>query len=94
MITLEVLDECSPLLEVVLGSPESFGGIPKKDDIYDPKTLLNVKNGTYPLEEAIKKELDAFYHVLMGYDVKVHRPEVFKSVNQIFSRDIGMVIGD
>ena len=94
MITLEVLDEYSPLLEVVLGSPESFGGIPKREDIYDPKTLLNVKNGTYPLEEAIKKELDAFYHVLMGYDVKVYRPEVFKSVNQIFSRDIGMVIGD
>ena len=43
MITLEVFDECSPLLEVILGSPESFGGIPKKDNIYDPKTLLNVK---------------------------------------------------
>jgi N-dimethylarginine dimethylaminohydrolase len=94
MITLEVFDECSPLLEVILGSPESFGGIPKKDNIYDPKTLLNVKNGTYPLEEAIKKELDAFHHVLMDYDVKVYRPKVYKSVNQIFARDIGMVIGD
>ena len=94
MITLEVLDECSPLLEVILGSPESFGGIPKKDNIYDPKTLLNVKNGTYPLEEAIKKELDAFHHVLMDYDVKIYRPEVYKSLNQIFARDIGMVIGD
>ncbi len=31
MIILEVLDECSPLLEVVLGSPESFGGIPKRE---------------------------------------------------------------
>ena len=80
MITLEVLDECSPLLEVILGSPESFGGIPKKDNIYDPKTLLNVKNGTYPLEEAIKKELDAFHHVLMDYDVKIYRPKVYKSV--------------
>ena len=94
MITLEVFDEFSRLLEVVLGTPESFGGIPKKDDIYDPKTLLNVKKGTFPVEEAIKKELDAFHKVLMDYDVKVHRPEVFKSVNQIFARDIGMVIGD
>ena len=94
MITLEVLDECSPLLEVILGSPESFGGIPKKDNIYDPKTLLNVKNGMYPLQEAIKKELDAFHHVLMDYDVKIYRPKVYKSLNQIFARDIGMVIGD
>ena len=37
MITLEVFDEFSPLLEVVLGTSESFGGIPKMEDIYDPK---------------------------------------------------------
>jgi N-dimethylarginine dimethylaminohydrolase len=94
MIALEVLDEFSPLVEVILGTPESFGGTPKEDNIYDPKTLLNVKNGTFPMEEAIKKELDAFHHVLTGYGVKVHRPEVFNSINQIFARDIGIVIGD
>ncbi len=94
MIKLEVFDEFSPLLEVVLGTSESFGGIPKMEDIYDPKTLINVKKGTFPSEEVIKKELDAFHNILTKYDVKVHRPLVFKSINQIFARDIGMVIGD
>ena len=94
MIALEVFDEFSPLLEVVLGTSESFGGVPKMEDIYDPKTLINVKKGTFPSEKAIKKELDAFHNILTKYDVKVHRPVVLKSINQIFTRDIGMVIGD
>ncbi|MAJ50075.1 MAG: amidinotransferase [Flammeovirgaceae bacterium] len=94
MIALKVFDEFSPLLEVVLGTSESFGGIPKMEDIYDPKTLLNVNKGTFPLEIAIRKELNSFHNVLTRYDVEVHRPKVFKSVNQIFTRDIGIVIGD
>ena len=64
------------------------------EDIYDPKSLINVKKGTFPSEKAIKKELDAFHNILTKYDVKVHRPVVLKSINQIFTRDIGMVIGD
>jgi len=94
MITLEVFDEFSPLQEVVLGTSESLGGIPKMEDIYDPKTLINVKKGTFPSEVAIKNELDAFHNILTKYDVRVHRPVVFNSINQIFTRDIGMVIGD
>ena len=94
MITLEVIDEFSPLKEVVLGTSESLGGIPKMEDIYDPKTLINVKKGTFPSEVAIKNELDAFHNILTKYDVRVHRPVVFNSLNQIFTRDIGMVIGD
>ena len=48
--------------------------------------------GTYPLEEDMVKELDAFERVLKKYEVIVFRPEVMDDVNQIFARDIGFVI--
>lgn len=94
MIPVKILDETSPLEAVILGTQESFGGIPKLEDAYDPKSIQHIKAGTYPEEEDIKKEMDAFSEVLRKYDVEVFRPKVIENYNQIFSRDIGMVIDD
>jgi N-dimethylarginine dimethylaminohydrolase len=38
--------------------------------------------------------MDAVYQVFKKYDVKVFRPEVIENVNQIFARDIALVIDD
>ncbi|MDH5609412.1 MAG: arginine deiminase family protein [Cyclobacteriaceae bacterium] len=94
MITLKINDETAPLEAVLLGIAENFGGTPKPDDTYDPKSLFHVQEGTFPTEENILTEMAAFDKVLKKYGVDVYRPHDIAGLNQVFSRDIGIVIGD
>tara|TARA_B100001540_G_scaffold196249_1_gene172831 strand:- start:170 stop:1084 length:915 start_codon:yes stop_codon:yes gene_type:complete len=92
MIEINVNNEISKLEQVVLGISSDFGGIPKLQDCYDPKSKEHVINGTFPLEIDIKKELDDFLRILKKYNVKVLRPLNIPDINQVFSRDIAFVI--
>ncbi|MEM8848095.1 MAG: arginine deiminase family protein [Bacteroidota bacterium] len=94
MMKLHIVDETAPLKAVVLGTAESCGPIPKPEEAYDPKSLEHILNGTYPTEEDMVKEMDAFAAVFQKHGVKVFRPEVIQDCNQIFSRDIAFVIED
>lgn len=94
MINLHVTDETSRLKAVVLGTAVSNGPTPTIEEAYDPKSLEHIKAGTYPVEEDMVKEMEAFNAVFQKYDVKVYRPEIIEDYNQIFSRDIGFVIDD
>ncbi len=89
-----VNDEISPLKAVVLGTAEKFGGKPKLEEAYDPKTRENILADTFPEEDDLVEELDGFRQVLEKYGVRVYRPEIIDGFNQIFSRDIGFVIED
>ncbi|REG85267.1 dimethylarginine dimethylaminohydrolase family protein [Winogradskyella sediminis] len=91
---LNIQNETSRLRAVILGTAESIGAMPSLDQAYDPKSILHIKAGTYPIESDMQKEMDAVAEVLEKYDVKVYRPEVIKDYNQIFSRDIAFVIED
>lgn len=93
MLNLNVNDEISQLKSVVLGTAEHCGPTPKPTEAYDPKSLEHILAGTYPKEEDMIKEMDAFAAVFEKYGVKVFRPEVLENCNQIFSRDIAFVIG-
>ncbi len=92
MLQLNITNEVAPLKAVVLGTAESCGPIPKPEEAYDPKSLEHILAGTYPKEEDMVKEMDAFAAVFEKYDVQVFRPEVLENCNQIFSRDIAFVI--
>ncbi len=94
MIEVSVKDETSRLRAVVLGTAKKFGGTPKLNAAYDPKSKQHILSGTYPLETDIQEEMDGFEKVLEKYGVQVYRPEVIVSYNQVFSRDIGFVIDD
>ena len=94
MIRLNVQDETSRLRAVVLGIAEANGPTPKLKDAYDPKSIENIKAGTYPLEKDMISEMDALNKVFEKYNVKVYRPNVIKDYNQIFTRDIAFVIED
>lgn len=94
MLHLNVTDETSRLRAVLLGTAESCGPVPTPEEAYDPKSLEHILAGTYPKEEDMVKEMEAFAAVFEKYGVKVYRPKVFKDVNQIFSRDITFVIED
>lgn len=94
MLNLNVKDETSRLRAVVLGTAVSNGPTPTVEEAYDPKSLEHINAGTYPVETDMVKEMEAFNKVFQKYDVKVYRPEVFEDCNQIFTRDIAMVIDD
>lgn len=94
MLQLNVKNETSRLRAVVLGTAQSNGPTPTVDEAYDPKSLEHILAGTYPLEEDMVREMEAFNEVFKKYDVKVYRPEIIEDYNQIFSRDIGFVIDD
>ena len=87
-----VSSETSKLRSVIIGIADSLGEKPVLSDLYDPKSIENLKKGTYPTEKDMIKELQNFVSTLEKYDVKVYRPELIKDYNQIFSRDIGFVI--
>ena len=94
MLSLNINNETSRLKAVVLGTAESCGPTPLPGEAYDPKSLEHIMAGTYPAENDMIREMDAFNSVLRKYDVQVFRPEVLTDCNQIFSRDIAFVIED
>ncbi len=93
-LRLNIQNETSRLRAVVLGTAESIGPNPKINEAYDPKSREHLIAGTYPKEEDMVKEMDAVCAVFKKYDVKVFRPNVIENYNQIFARDIALVIED
>jgi N-dimethylarginine dimethylaminohydrolase len=94
MIQLNVQNETDPLEAVLLGIADSVGPVPTIEEAYDPKSKESIRNGVYPIEKDMVKELDAFAAVFEKYDVELYRPKVLQDVNQIFSRDIAFVVND
>jgi N-dimethylarginine dimethylaminohydrolase len=94
MLELNIKNETSRLRVVVLGSALNNGPTPKAEEAYDPKSLEHILAGTYPVEEDMVNEMEAFNKVLKKYNVTVFRPEMIENYNQIFTRDIGFVIDD
>jgi N-dimethylarginine dimethylaminohydrolase len=89
-----ITDEISTLKEVVLGRADSMGSKPVLEDTYDPKSAEHIKKGTYPIEPAMVREIEAVNEILIKYNVTVYRPELIPNYNQIFARDIAFVIED
>lgn len=94
MLQLNVKDETSRLRVVVLGRADESGPIPTVEETYDPKSAMNIRQGTYPTTPDMEKEMEAVNKVFEKYDVKVYRPNLIHDYNQIFTRDIAFVIED
>ena len=94
MINLNIHNETSRLKKVIFGLPNDFGGTPNLEDCYDPKSKYFVSNGLFPSQESITKEMNSVLKIFEKYDVQVYQQTNIKGLNQIFSRDIGFVIGN
>ncbi len=94
MLKLNINNETSRLRAVVLGIANSNGPTPAVSEAYDPKSLEHILSGTYPKEEDMIPEMEAFNQVFGKYNVTVFRPQMIENYNQIFARDIGFVIDD
>jgi len=91
---LHITDEISTLKAVVLGQPGSLGPVPTLEQTFDAKSYETVLTHTYPTEEAVYKEMSDFEKVLLRYDVQVFRPWTLENCNQVFARDVAIVIDD
>ena len=94
MIPVKILDETAPLEAVILGTAKSVGGTPSLEETNDPKSREHIRKGTYPREEDLIEEMEEVVTVFKKYGVEVYRPEIIEDYNQIFARDIAMVIED
>ncbi len=91
---LNIKNETGRLKSVVLGQPNSIGGIPRLEESYDAKSYNSILKNIYPKEVDIVSEMTAFEEVLLKHNVKVYRPEVIEDYNQVFARDVAFVIDD
>jgi N-dimethylarginine dimethylaminohydrolase len=92
MLDINIHNETGKLKSVIVGIANDFGGTPKQSECYDPKSIENIRAGTFPIEADLINELDGFINVLKHYGVQVFRPENIIGLNQIFARDIAFVI--
>ncbi|AZA61441.1 dimethylarginine dimethylaminohydrolase family protein [Chryseobacterium indoltheticum] len=91
---LNIKNETGRLRSVVLGQPNSMGGVPTLEESYDAKSYYTIEHNIYPKEADIISEMNAFEAVLKKYDVQVFRPDIIKDYNQVFARDVAFVIDD
>jgi len=94
MMKINIANETGKLSAVVVGIANDFGGTPKLEECYDPKSKAQIITGTYPAEQDCVNEIDALVAVFEKYGVEVFRPKNINGLNQIFSRDIAFVIAD
>jgi N-dimethylarginine dimethylaminohydrolase len=88
--SLNIQNETSTLKKVILGIAEDTGA---PLDI-NPMSRWHIQQGTYPSDDLLKIEVDAFEQLLVENGVEVLRPKNIEGVEQIFCRDIGFVIED
>ena len=91
---LHAVNEWNRLQTVVVGTAQSMGGTPSMDAAYDPKSKEHIQAGTFPTEADCQRELDGLASLLEARGIQVLRPEIVNDLNQIFSRDIGVVVDD
>jgi len=93
-LKLHLHNETSRLRAVIIGTATSNGEIPKLEEAYDPKSRKHIAAGTYPKNEDMILEMAHLAAVLVKHNVDVYQPVQIQNYNQIFTRDIGFVIGD
>ena len=89
-----IKNEFGKLSHVILGTAEGFGGVPAIEKAYDPKSKEHILKGSYPSKKDVILELKSFKEVLEKYHVSVFSPETIDNENQVFTRDVGFVVGD
>ena len=88
---LHVQNETSRLREVVLGLPYSNGGTPTLDQTFDSKSYESVKNGVYPTEASIIREMEAFEAVLSAVeDGTLPESRIDESVRRILALKLSL----
>lgn len=90
--TLNISNEWNPLQKVVVGHAQSMGKTPNLESAFDPTSKWHLSRGTYPKPQEVSDQLDGLAKTLENQGVHVLRPTDLEGVEQIFARDVGLVI--
>ncbi len=88
---IRVKSETSPLEAVILGIA---GDRPRVPHPNNPKIQEHTDKGTLPTEQGLIDNMNTFAKALEAHGVTVYRPKNIPNQDQIFTRDIGFVLGD
>lgn len=91
---LHVHTEWGRLKRVIVGHGRDMGNRPTVETAYDPTSRQNLEAGTYPSEAAVAAELDGLSRTLESCGVEVLRPFDVTALEQVFARDVGLVMED
>lgn len=91
-IELNIPNEWGKLEAVVVGHGRSMGVPPTLESAFDPTSKLHISQGTYPLHSDVADQLDGLAALLEGEGISVLRPADLADVEQVFARDVGLVI--
>lgn len=89
---LHIPNEWAPLRQVIVGHGHSMGPSPNLETAFDPTSKWHLARGTFPDQREVALQLDGLASVLESEGVDVLRPVNLEGVEQIFARDVGMVI--
>ncbi|MCS7003820.1 MAG: arginine deiminase family protein [Cytophagales bacterium] len=88
---LNVHNETDTLKAVIVGTALDGRKVSPGNN---PKVREHIEKGTMPTEEQLQEQLDEFCNVLQARGVTVFRPQNLPETGQIFTRDLGFVIGN
>ena len=90
-MNINVFDENSQLIELVVGNSFNFKSQINFRDLYDPISLYHYLKGSFPNKYRLQNQISKFKKILLNYNIKIHDLEVLNT-NQIFVRDLGFII--
>jgi len=93
-MNISVQTEWDRLTHVIVGHGLSMGDPPTVEMAYDPTSRQHIRDGTYPTEGNVAKELDGLARALHEHGVDILRPIEVEGLEQVFTRDVGLVIED
>lgn len=93
-MALHVHTEWGRLDRVVVGHGRDMGVRPTIETAYDPTSRSHLAAGTYPGDAEVATELDGLAQTLSSRGVDVLRPVDVPELEQVFARDVGLVIED
>ncbi len=89
-LPINITNETSQLDSVILGTPID----PDKPGSINSKSRFHLEHGSYPTQDDLLRDVEALEKILLENGVKVFRPVNIKKMSQLFTRDLGFVIGD
>ena len=93
-MSLRIDNEWGTLKRVIVGHGHNMGAPATLDTAFDPTSYSHIQAGTYPSHAQVSLQLERLASTLQEHGVEVLRPLDQPELEQVFARDVGMVIED
>lgn len=91
---IQIDNEWGELKRVVVGRGDNMGQATTAETAFDPTSHSHLMDGTYPAARDVDVQLKQLADVLVGCGVEVEHPAGIADLEQVFARDVGLVIED